>query len=119
MIALRLPWPPSTLSPNRRQHWARLAKAKHHYRETCLVETRLQVGVASRMANRLALDLEFRPPNRRSYDRDNLLARMKSGLDGCCDALGIDDSRFASVTIRGGEPVPGGYVVVRIGEDRP
>jgi hypothetical protein len=61
--------------------------------------------------------MEFCPPTRRSYDRDNLSARMKSGLDGLCDALGFDDSRFDSVTVRVkasvGKP---GYVAVTIKE---
>lgn len=48
----------------------------------------------------LRLSITFYRPNRRSYDRDNLLARMKSGLDGMCDALKINDKRFAVLVIR-------------------
>ena len=51
------------------------------------------------------MDVMFYPPDRRSYDRDNLLARIKSGLDGMCDALGIDDSRFVTTTVGLGPPV--------------
>jgi len=54
-------------------------------------------------------------PNARRHDRDNLLARMKAGIDGVCDALGIDDSRFAAVTVQAGAVTrPDGCVWVRI-----
>ena len=39
----------------------------------------------------------FIPPDKRSYDRDNLVARMKSGIDGLADALRINDKRFNTV----------------------
>lgn len=117
MIAFQLPWPPSTLSPNRRLHWARVAKEKHRYRETCETATREQIGTATRMGQRLILELEFAPPSRRRFDVDGVLSRMKSGLDGACDALGIDDNRFVEVRIRRGEPVKSGVVAVRIREE--
>jgi len=34
-IELTLPWPPTALSPNARQHWAKLARAKKAYRLAC------------------------------------------------------------------------------------
>ena len=40
------------------------------------------------------LAIEFIPPNRRNYDRDNLVAWIKSGLDGMADALGVNDRMF-------------------------
>ena len=116
---LTLPWPPPTLSPNRRVHWARLAKAKAAYRYACRIET-LRLTTAKERGlptGQLLLSMEFAPPDRRSYDRDNLLARCKAGLDGMCDALGIDDRRFASVTVRVGEPVAGGMVWVTIARE--
>ena len=99
MLTITLPWPPSELSPNKRLHWARLAKAKARYREACRIETlHCLAGRLPRLADRLAVLLEFMPPDRRSYDRDNLTARMKAGLDGMCDALGIDDKRIKRQT---------------------
>ena len=111
MIRTTLPWPPPALSPNVRQHWRKLAKAKAEYRELCAVSVR---GLGGRRTYKvpdgpLHLKLEFCPPTRRKYDRDNLLSRMKSGLDAVCtDALGFDDSRIDSITLRcdesGGKP---------------
>jgi crossover junction endodeoxyribonuclease RusA len=40
------------------------------------------------------LTLKFIPPANRHYDLDNLIARMKSPLDGVAQALSTDDRRF-------------------------
>ncbi|HSV73521.1 MAG TPA: hypothetical protein VLH79_07160 [Chthonomonadales bacterium] len=34
-LTIVLPWPPTGLSPNARNHWAKLAKLKKQYREAC------------------------------------------------------------------------------------
>lgn len=93
-----LPWPPRELSPNSRTHWARLAKTKKAYREACAWTAKLQ-GASPIKADRLHLTIEFVPPSRRAFDLDNALARIKAGLDGLADVLGVDDSRW-SLTIR-------------------
>ncbi len=110
---LTLPWPPSELSPNQRQHWAKLAKAKSCYRETCRL-TAMSQGARRIDAQRLHIGLEFVPPNRRRFDLDNLLARMKAGLDGIADVLGVDDSRWLITLVRSEEPVAPGFVLVTV-----
>lgn len=112
MLTVTLPWPPSNLSPNARQHWAVLARAKRAYRRACWAQAIEQGARRLHGVDRLHMGLEFVPPNRRAFDLDNLLARMKAGLDGLADVLGVDDSRW-EITIRRGEP-PGGFVLVRI-----
>ena len=113
MVSITLPWPPSELSPNQRQHWAKLAGAKKIYRAACATQARLQ-GLDRMAAQRLHLSLIFYPPTRRAYDLDNLLARMKAGLDGLADVLGVDDSRWSLAIQKAGEV--GGYVEVTITE---
>ena len=108
-----LPWPPSELSPNKRQHWAQLAKAKKLYRAACATQARLQ-GLDRMAVNAVHLKLTFTPPTRRRFDLDNLLARMKSGLDGLADVIGVDDSRW-TLEISKADRV-GGYVQVEITE---
>lgn len=108
-----LPWPPSELSPNKRQHWAQLAKAKKLYRAACATQARLQ-GIDRMASERLHLSLTFYPPTRRAYDLDNLLARCKAGLDGLADVVGVDDSRWSLSIQKAGEV--GGYVEVTITE---
>jgi crossover junction endodeoxyribonuclease RusA len=111
MIAITLPWPPSALSPNTRQHWSKLAKAKKSYREACAWTAKEQ-GAGRIDAAKLHVSLVFVPPNRRAFDLDNLLSRMKSGLDGLCDVLGVDDKHW-SLTISKADQI-GGMVKVRI-----
>ena len=104
-----LPWPPKELSPNARQHWAKLARAKKAYRLACAWQAKAQ-GAGRIEADKLHLSLTFYPPTRRAYDLDNALARMKAGLDGLADVLGVDDSRW-SLSVARADSV-GGYVQV-------
>lgn len=101
VLSIALPWPPKELSPNGRKHWRGLAKFKAAYRDTCRIETLLQCRPDYlQLPERIHLSMDFVPPDRRRRDRDNLVAAMKSGLDGVADALGINDERFAVLTVR-------------------
>lgn len=123
-LEIRLPWPKPALSPNARLHWSQASKAKKAYRHSCWGEAALVLCAAAAdhariiqwtdQGRTLMVDLEFTPPDRRSYDEDNLIARMKSGLDGVADALGVNDKLFwlQSVKVTGAQK--GGCVVVRI-----
>lgn len=116
MIELMLGWPPSDLSPNKRLHWSKVAKVKAAYREACWALTLEQYRIRTERVptGNLHLVLEFVPPDRRSYDRDNLVARMKSGLDGVADALKINDKQFTTLTARVDAGQIGGFVRVQI-----
>ena len=95
-MKVTLPWPPKDLSPNARIHWGKLAKAKKAYRQTCYLLAR-QAGLSAVYltgARSIHVSLTFCPPDRRLRDQDNMLAAMKSGLDGLADALQIDDRNF-------------------------
>ena len=106
-----LPWPPSNLSPNARLHWSQLAKAKKAYRAACAWTAKEQ-GAQRLGAEKLHLTITFVPPNRRAHDLDNCLARMKSGLDGLADVLGVDDKHW-SLTISKSDDI-GGMVRVEV-----
>ena len=108
-MIIKLPWPPTGLSPNARNHWAKLAKLKKQYREACFCTAKEQM-LGPIEASSLHLTLTFYPPTRRQYDLDNALARMKAGLDGLADVLKVDDKHW-TLTIRKGETV-GGFVEV-------
>jgi crossover junction endodeoxyribonuclease RusA len=61
--------------------------------------------------------LTFCPPDRFPRDMDNLVAALKSGLDGMCRALGIDDHQIVPVPDQDWGPVvKGGKVEVTIVE---
>lgn len=112
MNEVTLPWPMKELTPNARVHWARLAKAKKSYRAACFwlaKEAKLQAPAEGV----IRIEMAFYPPCNRRRDEDNLLASMKSGLDGLADALAVNDSRFkVEWTI---QEKLGGMVKVRIG----
>lgn len=108
-----LPWPPTGLSPNARLHWAQLAKLKKQYRQACWAQA-IEQGAKKLRAEKLHLTITFIPPSRREFDLDNALARIKAGLDGLSDALGVDDKRW-SLTIQKGDGI-GGMVRVEINE---
>lgn len=115
-MTVTLPWPPASLSPNTRQHWRALARAKKAYRHVCATQARIQ-GLRKIDATRLNVALLFVPPNRRAFDLDNLLARMKSGLDGLSDVLGVDDSNW-TLNIAKADAI-GGMVQIVITEVTP
>lgn len=111
MIDIVLPWPPNELSPNGRNHWAKVARAKKAYRASCSLAA-IAHGAKRIKAEKLHISLTFYPPNKRRHDLDNLLARMKSGIDGIADALGVDDSNFSLSIYMAG--MVGGFVAVQI-----
>lgn len=110
-MKILLPWPPTGLSPNARNHWAKLAKLKKAYREACTWQA-IEQGAKSIQTDSLHLTLTFYPPTRRAYDLDNALARIKSGLDGLADVIKVDD-KYWTLTIQKGQGI-GGYVQIDI-----
>ena len=121
MIELVLGWPPSNLSPNARLHWAKLARAKKQYRNACFSVSKEQLKKfnTDSIPEKLVLEMTFIPPDRRSYDRDNLVARMKAGIDGLADALKINDKRFNTVISTMDTDYLGGFVRIRILQEIP
>ena len=121
MIEIVLGWPPSDLSPNARLHWAKLAKAKKSYRQKCNTVSKHQLKKYKydELPEKLVLEMTFIPPDRRNYDRDNLVARMKSGIDGLADALRINDKRFNTVISTMDTDYLGGFVRIRILKETP
>lgn len=95
-LVIVLPWPAAVLSPNTRTHWSKRYRETKRYRRACSLLTASQVGRRLAMPERLHISMEFCAPSRRRYDLDNMVARMKSGIDGICDALQINDARFQS-----------------------
>ena len=93
MMTLVMPWPSADLSPNARIHWAVLARAKKKFREECGWQAKAQ-GARPIKADRIAVAFTFYPPSKRRIDLDNCIARMKAGIDGIADVIGVDDSRW-------------------------
>jgi crossover junction endodeoxyribonuclease RusA len=111
MSEIALPWPPKELSPNARTHFHAKARVAKNYRLSAFWTA---LDCVAPESGPVHLTIEFCPPDKRKRDLDNMLASTKAGLDGIADALKINDERF-ELTIRRGEPVKNGRVVVRIG----
>lgn len=110
--AVDLPWPDKDLSQNARVHWPRRAKAVKSARTTAAWLVR--AGVPRKLDWKgVALSVVFLPPDRRRYDLDGLIGRMKALQDGISDAIGIDDRHFVP-TYSLGSPVKGGLVRVTL-----
>ena len=107
-----LPWPPSILSPNARAHWAEKGRVAKKYRLDAFFAA-LEVGCRKLESPRLTVEVTFHPPDKRARDTDNMLASIKSGLDGIADATGVDDSKW-HLGIARGERIKNGAVLVRV-----
>lgn len=118
-MRIELPWPDSSLAPNRKngRHWG----AVHSAKVKRLADARYLTLYAMRStgyvppAGALALSLTFCPPDRRRRDLDNLLASLKADLDGVAQAMGVDDQLLEPIMLRRGEAVKFGRVVLEIG----
>lgn len=115
MIEIKLPWPPTALSPNARLHWAVVAKVKKSYREICRLETLAQLGRERIEPGPVAVHIEFYKPSHRLMDWDNLIARMKAGIDGLSDAIKINDRDFR-LSMKVADKT-GGFVKVKISKE--
>lgn len=103
-----MPWPPRGLSPNDRRHRLAVAGKRRQYRADCAWST-IAAGVRRVDAPALEVRITFHPPDARARDLDNMLASIKSGLDGVADVIGVDDSRWTLVLVAG-SPVRHGRV---------
>ena len=113
-MKIDLPWPPKELSPNARVHWRTSAQKRAAYKESCFWLTKqASAGWEPRFCD-IPLTVTFVQPDMRKRDVDNMLASIKSALDGVATALGVNDRQFRPLTVdwkRGGKP---GLVVVEI-----
>ncbi|RTM07428.1 MAG: hypothetical protein EKK31_11745 [Hyphomicrobiales bacterium] len=115
MIAITLPWPPRSLHPNCRDHWARKAKDTKQARMLagwCAKEAGLRQGDPDIPEN-LKVTAIFYPPNRHKHDLDGCLASSKAYLDGIADVIGVDDSKW-QIAIRREAPTKGGAVRIEL-----
>lgn len=102
-----LPWPPKELSPNFRTHWRATAPKRAAYKESCFLLTKQAAkGWEPRFCD-IHLTVTFVQPDMRKRDVDNMLASIKSAIDGVALALDVNDRQFRPLTVdwkRGGKP---------------
>ena len=121
-LLVTLAWPARPLSPNARAHWAVKARAARAARRDAECATRVALEhephatSPTSLTSPMPLTLHFTlwPPSRRRFDQDNVLAALKSALDGIADALGMDDSEFKIGRVIRDEPCKAGRVEILV-----
>lgn len=114
--SITLPWPPKELSPNARVHFHRKASFAKTYREYAYWTAKMDLALATAaqaIEGEVSIRIDFHPPDARKRDLDNMLASVKSGLDGMADAIEVNDNRFA-LHLHRQAPKKDGQVVVSI-----
>jgi crossover junction endodeoxyribonuclease RusA len=71
-------------------------------------------GLGKINANALNVTITFFPPDKRRRDLDNMLASLKSGLDGVSDVVGIDDSKWTITLSKAATVAPDGMVKLEL-----
>lgn len=115
MLCVMLPWPDTALNPNTKIHWAAKARVVKEYRRVCCYRT-YQANPYGYHAieGKVNIALHFYPPRSGKYDEDNLIARMKAGIDGIAQAIKTDDSNFHLLEPHVHDPCAGGAVVAQL-----
>lgn len=108
-----LDWPDKKLSPNARQHWARVASAKKTAKRNAYYAV-LQSGLGKIAADTITVKLSFYPPDNRARDTDNMISSCKASLDGVSQAIGIDDSKWNLVITPRGPVQKHGMIKVEL-----
>lgn len=116
VFIIAFPWPDAALSPNSRNHWAKInaAKAARLEARQIMGDNSVRVELP---AGPLVCRYKFYPPTRRWFDDDNLIASMKPWRDGMFDYFGTNDHAIVETSGRRCEVVKGGRVEVEILED--
>lgn len=112
-MILEIPFPPRTLHPNARVHWAVLAKAKKKHRSDCYLLAKQKRVVFH--TQQIPILIRWHPKTAHSFDADNAIASLKGALDGIAEAWGVDDSRFV-LSFEKMPPVKDGKVFIVIQE---
>ena len=116
-ITIFLEWPNPGLSPNSRKHYREKAKLVSVARQMAhLLTSQYDIPPCFSPDAPLETRLTFFPPDKRKRDIDNLLASMKSSLDGIFDALKMNDNRVRRTVLEWGKAAQPGRVEIEIKE---
>lgn len=94
-LLITVPWPPRTLSPNSRVHWAVKHRSSKECRRSAYFIAKESLSKSVIVGDNLSVSIFAYPKDKRKRDLDNLIASLKPVLDGIADAIGVDDSKFA------------------------
>lgn len=120
-IKITLPFPSGKLSPNRAKgmHWGATSGLKSRqfddaYAATYQAIQNITAADRTPLLGQIPLSVTFHEPDKRLRDLDNLLSASKSAIDGIATALTVNDKNFSPLTIKRGDVVKGGQMVVEV-----
>lgn len=103
-MIVELSYPDMSLMPNRKNgtHWAKTKGAKDAAFSEAFYRTKMALSGFKFRDDKIALTITFVQSDKRKRDLDNLLACIKSKLDGVSRAINVDDKQFDPITIKRG-----------------
>ena len=113
-MKIEFQWPARDLHPNARIIWQVKQLRVKEARTEAYWLTQVQPGDMLAYPGKMQICYTFYPPNKAHRDLDNMIANMKSALDGVMDALGTNDSQIVRVVGEWGKVVKGGAVVMEV-----
>ena len=113
-LTITLPWPDPALSPNSRDRWGKIKAVSiarnYAYLLACEQPEYIGAGVP------LMVVMQFNPPDNKHRDLDNMIAMMKSAVDGICLAKGCNDHQIQEIRAVRLAVVQGGRVTIGVRE---
>jgi crossover junction endodeoxyribonuclease RusA len=110
---IRLGWPARCLHPNSRVDRRRATESRQKARAEGWAEAKRRGLPALSEAH---VEVTFYPPDKRRRDVDGMFSSIKSHLDGIANAMDVDDAGW-TFTLRRGDPVKGGAVLLHFQSD--
>lgn len=103
-MIVELSYPDMSLMPNRKNgsHWGKTKGAKDAAFSEAFYRTKMAYNGLKFKDDKIALTITFVQSDKRKRDLDNLLACIKSKIDGVSKAINIDDKNFEPITIKRG-----------------
>jgi crossover junction endodeoxyribonuclease RusA len=103
-MIIELSYPDSALMPNRKNgsHWAKTKGAKDAAFSEAFYVTQMALNGRKFKNDKIAVSIIFVQSDKRHRDLDNLLACVKSKVDGIARSIGVDDKYFEPITIKRG-----------------
>jgi Holliday junction resolvase RusA-like endonuclease len=103
-MLIELSYPDMALMPNRKngRHWGATKGAKDSAFTEAFYISQLAMKGRKFRNEKIAVSITFVQNDKRHRDLDNLLACVKSKIDGISRAIGVDDKLFEPITIKRG-----------------
>lgn len=97
-VTITMPLPSRTLSPNGRSHWIPKSQAVAKYRQLAAAEAWVALRLEASLRQicpwqAASIEIRYFAKTRRWPDRDNIIATMKSAIDGLTDGGLLADDR--------------------------